>query len=183
MARTVVNFDGIAAAGSTAPLASDYSSFHWNHFVARGVGPDDQGVAYNLDGGAARISSDEPFALLRGTFAAAWDHDLKVTFIAYLDGQRVAHKTVVLDQDAMVVTFNDKFSHIDSVKIITSGGVDADAGDGGSGPVVNMDRLVFDDAPVAPPAVVDHGGHVLFGHGHVDHLFNPRIPDLHDCFV
>jgi hypothetical protein len=121
-----ITFEGLCAPdGTLYPIADGYDGLSWTYigavgkYEAKGTGY--ERVAHGLVAGFSKakrtavFSSETPFSLVSGHFAAAWLPSIQVTFKAYRDGVFVGSKTVELDQTDTKVLFDEQFAHIDTV--------------------------------------------------------------------
>ena len=98
----------------------------------------------------------QTFSLNKGTFAAAWNVDDFVVFTAYLDGNAIGSKIVVMNQTAQEIRFGHDFDHIDQVVITCDPGSDQNPSDGGAGPELAMENLKIEFDPLRVGSGVEH---------------------------
>ena len=83
----------------------------------------------------------DDFDLDSACFASAFNDEIKITVAALDNGEKVATKTFFVDQQGDIVKFGRKFDDIDEVRIRSSGGTDANPGDGFAGSNFVLDDL------------------------------------------
>jgi hypothetical protein len=119
----------------------------------------------------ATISSSTPFAFGSADLTSAWNDNLVLKVIGYLDGQIVGTDTVTLNPSApTLVNFN--FADVDTVTLTASGGTrDPVFPSGGSSPPPTpqfvMDNVLIGETgstpPSSPPPVPEPSGIAIGG--------------------
>jgi len=174
-------FDDVITS-SAVPMPSGYGGLNWENMrVVRGEFVPDSGyergvvsasnVAVNPQGNPAS------FSLASGTFdltsfhaTAAWSEGLEATFTGFLGAVQVYQHNVLLSTlSPTLIELN--WSGINRVEFSGTGGVD-DPGDGGTGPHIVLDNLMFADLPVSQ--VPEAGTAWLLGVGLIGLLWRRR---------
>lgn len=151
---TIITFDDISfAADSYGPVPNFYRNLDWSNFQYTDAVFDKinypgyfhgivsgKSVGFDSFGAPAHFSSFDfnyTFDLVSIYLTAAWRNGLKVDIQGYVGGMYGALQgvtTVYVDTTGPTfVTFDSKFFGVDTVRLISSGGVWADIGNGEAG--------------------------------------------------
>ncbi len=153
---TAINFDQLEPGITGINTPDGYEGMNWDHNFWVANGPSVPGgfangthsgpnVAYTFKANPAGFASaGADFDFRKGYFTAAWNNGLKVKVTGYDDGNHVATKTFTVDcAGPTLVKFGHNFDSIDTILIASSGGMDANPADTGSG-----EHLIMDDFSV-----------------------------------
>jgi hypothetical protein len=139
-----ISFERIADDNSFAEVPDGFRNLNWFNFIAvddefleEAIGNTNairtgEAAAFSGENGLAGFESpdrDNDFNLNSGYVTADNANDLKVKVFGFDDGERVAKKVLLLDQDREFVQFGAQFDDIDEVRFIAKGGTDADPND------------------------------------------------------
>jgi hypothetical protein len=173
-----IDFEGLTASDAYAGISFGYGGIDWTNFGVVGsqwlatnlpltdgydsaLQDDALAYIYPIEGSVTATltgSGGSTFTLKSGTFAAAFNTGEKLTFTAFVGGEKVGKLSVIVDTTAQEIEFDRKFKHVDTVQIKATGGTDANPDDdvnGGTGGYIGLDNLeVKPDAPAA--ALLDH---------------------------
>lgn len=152
-AKVKIGFEGVAATGTDTFISNGYAGFNWDNFGA--IDQDDlptsgydphsgRAAGFNEYANDATISSADTFAFKQGDFSAAWNDGLTITVDGYRNGVLVAEESFVVNfGENLLHVFGRDFRRVDTVTFSSSGGVDHDANDYGTGTHISMDDLLF----------------------------------------
>ena len=174
-------FDDVITSSAVA-MPVGYGGLNWENMrVVRGEFVPDSGYARGMVS-APNVASNPQgnpasFSLASGTFeltsfyaTAAWREGLEATFTGFLGATQVHQYTGLLSMFApTLIELN--WIGINRVEMFGTGGVD-DPGDGGTGPHIVLDNLVFADLPVSE--IPEAGTSWLLGAGLLGLLWRRR---------
>lgn len=174
-------FDDVITSSAVA-MPEGYGGLSWTNFrVVRGdFAPDSgyargmvspQNVAANPQGSPASFSLASGTFVLTGFYAtAAWSEGLEATFTGFQGATQVyQYNTLLSTLSPLLIELN--WSGINRVEFSGTGGVD-NPQDGGVGPHIVLDNLVFADLPVSQ--VPEAGTAWLLGAGLLGLLWRRR---------
>ena len=159
---TTVMFDDVCRVDNCVdPIPAGYGGLGWSRFwvdepfdtedsgYARGRVSGDS-VAFNASGDPATFFNGTPFDFVSTYLTAAFNTGLNITVEGFLGRNLLYTQTVVVDDQAPTLfTFN--YQGVDSVRFTAFGGVDANPGNPGSGPIFAMDNPTLDNLTYTLP--------------------------------
>jgi hypothetical protein len=173
----VLTFDDISS-DSQNPIPVGYGGFNWSNMnylnsatyafqnsgYVRGTVSGNY-VAFNVFGNPGEvltISSGDTFDFNSTYLTAAWNDNLNVNVLGFLNGLNIYNQTVVVSDDAPTL-FNFNYLGIDQLRFTSFGGTDA--GTPGNGQQFAMDNFTYNAQTVPEPATIALIGLGFMGFG------------------